>query len=432
MEGLLPFLCLDIFIIFVSLLIIRTQVTFLHPFTMYLFFHLVVISARAWQLYYGSPPMYAENHSFEDIREAEFIRAIWMADVALFLFCIFSWLGQYPIFPTSHQNREKHYYKMELNIVNKTCLICLPVGFLLFALIKLGVPLPETSYFGAFGQWLISCILILLFTKGFRPHLTAAAFIYLAIVAVQGYHRTQLILPIIFLISLDLIRRQKKWPNKYIVIFAIIGGIVFPQLKYIGWAVSDGDYDKAITLLIKPFSYSTEDKNNHTTSIFEGVKVSTIQFLDQYAGSLTMLDNKEKHYYGSTYLAMVTLPIPRLFWPGKPGLGDHTIEVSTDTRQYDVEGRIITYIGESYFNFGYIGIFIVPSLLAFCLSRWFHTVRQYNNDSLSLCVWLIVYSSLIQVFRDGLSSFITFTIMINTPIFFILFWVHISNKMRKN
>ncbi|MEW6989877.1 O-antigen polysaccharide polymerase Wzy [Colwelliaceae bacterium 6441] len=375
--------------------------------------------------------MYAENYSFENIKEHEFIRAIWMADIALLFFSLFSWLGQFTFFPKSKLQRKMSYYKMEVNTVNMVCMVCLPIGLILFSLIKLGFPLPDTSYFGAFGQWLICCILILIFTKGFKTPLVISAGFYLTIVAVQGYHRTQLILPIIFLIGLDLIRRQKKWPNKYIIIFAIMGSMIFPQLKHIGWAVSDGEYGRALTLLITPFSEPPQEKREVTEKNPTGIKVSSIQFLDQYAGSLTMLDNKEKHYYGSTYLAMVTLPIPRLLWPGKPGLGDHTIEVSTHTRQYDVEGRIITYIGESYFNFGYYGIFIVPSILAFWLSRWFHKLRHYKNDSLSLCLWLIVYSSLIQVFRDGLSSFVTFTIMINTPIFFILFWVHISNIMRK-
>jgi oligosaccharide repeat unit polymerase len=143
-----------------------------------------------------------------------------------------------------------------------------------------------------------------------------------------------------------------------------------------------------------------------------------------------MLDNKGQHYLGSSYLAMFTLPIPRLFWPGKPGLGDHIIEVSTVNRPYDREGRIITYIGESYFNFGYFGIFIVPSLLGFILSRWFNKIIKYNHNSLAICLWLFVYSSLIQVFRDGLSSLITFTIMINTPIFFVAMLTLANKKLK--
>lgn len=419
MENLFPYLCVDIFVIAVSLIVMRKQLVFLHPFTMYLFFHIIVISARAWQLYYGSPPMYADNDNFENIRESEFIRAIWMADVALVFFCFFSWLGQFKLVPNKNQAKRKNELPLDISIARKVCYVCLPIGLVLFTLVKSGIPLPDTSYFVAFAQWFICCLLILMFAKGFKPELVIPAMIYLSFVAIQGYHRTQLILPVIFLIGLAIINERRNWPSKPAVIFIIIGALIFPQLKFFGDAMTNEDYGKALDYLIHPF-VQEQLKN----------KPSSIQFLDQYAGSLTMLDNKGEHYYGKTYLGMLTLPIPRFLWPEKPGLGDHIIEVSTQSRQYNLEGRIITYIGESYFNFGYFGIVIIPSLLAYALSRWFNILTKQNKKSLQLCFWLFIYSSLIQVFRDGLSSLVTFTIMINTPIFFIAILTLFTKKLR--
>lgn len=418
MEGLLPYLILDLLMVMTSCLIMRRQLVFLHPFTMYLFFHLVVISLRAWQLYLGSPPMYAENYRLENIQEHEFIRAIWMADIALFVFCVGAWAGQFVLF-SSNIRQQTTYLKMERHLVQKVCWFCLPIGLVLFTAIKLGVKLPETSYFTAFSQWFICCLLVLIYVYGFRAKFTIPAAIYLCLVAIQGYHRTQLVLPVIFILSIILIRQNRKWPNKLTVVIVLIGALVFPQLKFFGQAISNGDYTKAFVHLVTPFSEKEEGKEK-----------SSLLFLDQYAGALSMRDEKDKYYYGSTYVAMLTLPIPRLIWPNKPGLGDHTIEVSTKTRPYDLEGRIITYIGESYFNFSYLGLLIVPSLLAFLLSRWFNIARRYPKDSISMCMWVMVYGSLIQVFRDGLSSFVTFTIMINTPLFFVALWSYINNKIK--
>lgn len=422
MGHLFSYLLIDMLILISVILMMRKQLSFTHPFTMYLFFHLFVITYRAWQIYLGSPPMYAENQQFLTVTSSEIIRALWMADVALFTFGIFSWLGQFRLFASSpNPDNSFRYHKMETGIVRYVCWICLPIGGLFFLLIKLGVPLPDTSYINAIAAWFICSLLMLIYIKGFKLILIFPAGIYLFLVAIQGYHRTQLILPVLFLTCLYLLFKKKNWPNKRLIIAAIIGMLIFPKLKIIGQEINQGNYNQAAMTLIEPFSPSNS----------EGNEVSTNQFLDQYAASLTMVDNLDKHYYGSTYLAIVTLPIPRILWAGKPGLGDHIIEVATTNRPYDKEGRIITYIGESYFNFGYLGIVLVPAIFAFVLTRWYHQVRKYATDSLSLCIWLIFYCSLIQVFRDGLSSLVTFTVMINMPLFCVALLIYLKAALRK-
>ena len=425
MPELFSALIVDIICLVFTLMIMRDRLAFSHPFFMYIFFHIVVVTVRGWQLYNGAPSLYSGLNQFQAITEVEIYKAIFMAVVALIVFALASWMGRYSLLsPPPKELINVQMKTMNPIYTNYVCYICLPIGLVLFIFVQGGYLhlLPNSSYFTSFAQWTVCCLLMLIFVHGFKRIYVIPTIIYLTIVAMQGYHRTQLILPIIFLTCLYLSNQKKKWPPVSFLVLAIIGFAIFPQLKHIGKHLKNDNYEQALIQLVAPFTGNKDDKNDKESN--------ALNFLDQYAGALSLRDQADKYYYGSTYLSLVTLPIPRVLWPNKPGLADHIIETSTFSRQYSTEGRIITYIGESYFNFGYYGLLIIPGLLAFLLSRWYHRVLTYPAKSLSLCLWLVVFSSLIQVFRDGLASLITFTIMINTPLFFVALLSFTKRKLK--
>jgi hypothetical protein len=121
---------------------------------------------------------------------------------------------------------------------------------------------------------------------------------------------------------------------------------------------------------------------------------------------------------GSTYLAIITLPMPRAWWPNKPGLADHLQEISTSGRRYDVEGRILTYLGEAYANFGYAGMIIIPAMLGYLLTA--ACLRATTGPMLRLgrYLYLVFFMALVQTFRDGLLSIFVFTVVHNMPMLF--------------
>ena len=93
-------------------------------------------------------------------------------------------------------------------------------------------------------------------------------------------------------------------------------------------------------------------------------------FAAWFPAEARLFDDYGKVFYGSSYIAIITLPTPRVWWPNKPGLADHTIEISTIQRPYSIEGRISTYIAESYANFRYLGLIGMPLLLGYFFTRW--------------------------------------------------------------
>jgi hypothetical protein len=144
------------------------------------------------------------------------------------------------------------------------------------------------------------------------------------------------------------------------------------------------------------------------------------QLLDEYACALTLIDQNETLYFGRTYLPLLTLPIPRQWWPEKPSLADYIADFSRPTRPMAEMGMVITFLGESYANFGYPGLLIVPYLLAYWLARSYFRAYRRNYFSVSRLVYLLVACNLIQVYRDGLTSIVVFTWVNMMPLMIIV------------
>lgn len=409
MSALLPYLLLDALLLLGVAVLLGSRLSFWHPATTYLLFHAYSFTARAWQLYDGASPMYADNGAFDVIRPEEFQRALLLADLALVAFAAAVYLAHRRFERAAHEPIQRR--RISKAIVLVVAAVCLPIGFYVFFASKTsGVvanAITETNYYQVVAMWPIGCLGLLIYLQGFRWYLLLPTGVYLALVAVQGYHRFMLVLPLLFLASYYLQSRRRRWPGLPIWLGAILVFLILPRLKPIGQAVQAGDFNEAVLLVGDSF---------RSTKGLEGS--ASEQFLDQYAGALTMTDDHGKVYYGSTYLAIVTLPIPRSLWPDKPGLGDHTIEISTARRQYDREGRIITYIGESYLNFRHVGVVLIPFLLGYFLTSWCLRATTGPLQRFEGYLYTVFAMAYIQLFRDGLLSLVVFTVVHNLPMLF--------------
>lgn len=417
MDSLIPYLIADITILLVVVRYWIMKTAFWHPLTVYLLFHLYSFTWRVVQLISGAVPMYGNTVAQEIIRPEEFERAIMLADVSLVCFTLGSAIAQAYFFKKIQDLRLRRGVSM--NVVYVICACCLPLGLLMRTFVRSGVEinadLASSNYLTVIAMWPISCLIVLAFVKGFRMIIVIPICLYLVNVALQGYHRFMLVLPLLCISALYLQGKEKKWPTKPMIVLGLVVMLIFPRLKFIGRAVEVGDLNGAVSLVTNAF-YNTSDERAGTDQDF-----TSEQFLDQFAGALSMIDEGGKTYWGTTYFAIVTLPIPRQLWPNKPGLADFMYDISTVGRPYSTEGRIMTYIGESYLNFWYPGVILIPLILGFGLSYWCHIATNGPWLTLNRYMYLIGFMAFTQLFRDGILSLPLFSLIHNLPAFFI--WV---------
>jgi hypothetical protein len=410
-DSLIPYFLLDLGVVLAVVVLMFRRMAFWHPLTAYLLFHLYSFTYRLFQILSGAPLMYTGQANTEAITVEEINRALLWADFALAVFAFASFWAHLRFDAKAEQPVVRRV--MNPNIARTIGLLCLPIGAYFFygiksATLDLSVSSASAGYVQVMAMWPMGVLGLLVFAFGFRWYLVALIAFFLGVVALQGYHRFMLILPLLYFAAYYLQTVRRRWPTFPIIIGAILVALVFPRLKYIGQAVQYGDTGEAFAQLGQSFTLNSKDKEVATSE----------EFLDQYAGSLTLADFNDRKFWGSTYLAIITLPIPRAWWPNKPGLADHLQEISTSGRRYDVEGRITTYLGESYLNFGYAGFFFIPALMGYVFTAYFLQSATGPMQRLSRYVYLVIFMALVQTFRDGLLSIFVFTIVHNMPMLF--------------
>jgi hypothetical protein len=107
------------------------------------------------------------------------------------------------------------------------------------------------------------------------------------------------------------------------------------------------------------------------------------------SGSLPVLaevPDRTEYLYGSSYLAILTLPIPRALWPEKPTMiGGQAGEVFFGMRA----GVPIGPVAEAYWNFGTFGVIAVFALLG-VFHKWLLSVyAAYRGERLMMLIYAI-------------------------------------------
>lgn len=131
-------------------------------------------------------------------------------------------------------------------------------------------------------------------------------------------------------------------------------------------------------------------------SIFEGQDLAMLDNLSL----LVRVDERNEGVPFVDYLNIVTRPIPRQFWPSKPLTFDQKInQLLLPTKAQAGYGFSFTFIGEAFYQFGYLGVLIVCFFYGNFLGRC--TIWSHSNRNLRLKVIGLISISLIVVFARG-------------------------------
>lgn len=394
-----------------------------HPAAIYLFFHVYTFTLRLLGVQLGALTLFATWGSrFQAVTYSELARAALLADiafVAITVACIKA--SRYSLKKDAKEALARSEQLSEgsesagartlsLRHIWRVVVIFFPIGIvgLIFLTYLPGTDPTTTdlgewqssSWIGITQTWAGLVLIGLIYWYGFRWALMVPMASYLMIMSFQGYHRFRVIIPVILLVQIYLDRKNLKWPSLRIATLLIAAILLFYPLKSIGVMVQHGA--------------SFDDILNVSTQITGqalGGGSDDQQFMDQFASALTLADENGKLYYGGTYVPLISVAIPRQWWPDKPGLADYLRDISRPWRPMAETGMITTILGESYVNFGGVGILLVPFLFAYWLSRaYFRAYRNRNSYfTIARFAYLLIACNLIQVYRDGIQSIIIYT-----------------------
>lgn len=396
-----------------------------HPATSYLVFHTFAFTIRLIFLTRGVTFFLGDQVDyFTEIEAHEIVKASLLADLG-FVSMTTAWLIESK--KKRPLNSSKSVILLNEKVLKLVIFITIPIGVWgIFS--QLYIPgigkaqidfglWSESTYLQNAQNLLLLSILIIIFKYGFQKYTLIIVGFCLFILAFQGQHRYRVLVPCLFLLFLYLHRQQKQWLSPRFLMVILLGIMVFLPMKYIGKLIQQGA--------------STEDLIEFASEYRESLGIGAnadFSFLDMYASTLTLIDQKGGYYYGSTYLNLLFIPIPRQFWQGKPSLVQWITDVSTPSRNLKELGAIPTIYGEAYVNFGVLGIIFIPFLFAKYSAKWYFKVLNTHPQSVNLYLYLYFTAITIQVYRDGLSSIVIFLSAYNMPGFFVYIFSIIKQK----
>jgi hypothetical protein len=434
-------LLLDIFSVLccAALLWKYAKLTALHPASTYLLFHVLVVTSRAYFILAGSPTLFtAWGPGVIPLSDAEIAWAVNLADLAL-LSMTAAWIkvasNERPMSaerPTIGRP-DSSVAMLSPKVIRYVGAIALPIG--LVALFYFAY-VPTVGNYGSgridLGDWNSSSwlmitqgwagltLLSLIYYQGFRRLYVAPLCIYLMIMAVQGFDRFRLVIPLIFMALVWLSRARKKWPPIWIIGAGFAMLIAVVPLKNVGRMVQSGATVSEIQQVVV----------NSFDDIMEG-RASDHLVLDEFACTVSLVDESHRYFYGSLYYPLLTLPIPRQLWWDKPAVNEYQYELSSPSRPMAASGMVPTLHGESYANFGPLGIIITSFVVAHWLGRFYFAAMQSSYFSVYRFTYIVVACNLVQVFRDGLISLVIFTIVNMVPLVAIAILSYVSFRRKK-
>lgn len=197
----------------------------------------------------------------------------------------------------------------------------------------------------------------------------------------SGGSRSSVIFIVMMALLVWILRERQVDPVK-IVTIAVIGLLLFGALGNFRNSTATGEVDWKV--LIGASTGTESDTSAIASGLDEAAMRGTV-----VAGVfpiLALVPQQVNFLYGSSYLAVLTLPIPKGLWPEKPGL----IPGMVGETFYGMDvGMPPGALGEAYWNFGIPGILIVFFLFGL-FGQWLAaTFRQYAAQPVAIVLYVI-------------------------------------------
>jgi hypothetical protein len=392
-----------------------------HPATIYLVFHLLIFTVRLIAISLGSPTLFSQwgftKHGFTDpVSENEIARAVLIADLALFIMTA-GWVRAAFRANSNQDAMQEGVDEEPTNISKKlswsVIAVALPIGVVAFVLlsrfpgidVSASLSLPQTAWIGITQTWAGLCLIALIYLYGFRLKYLIPLLAYLFVQMLQGFHRLRFVIPVILLSMIYLDTKEKRWPSLRVVLVIAIVALLFSPMKQMGKMFQAG------VPLTEVLEYTVQNMEQDWAEY---------TFLDQYAASLTLVDQHGKWFLGREWAYLVGLMwIPRPLWPDKPHMAGFVREISIPSRPMGEMGMIVTFLGDAYAHFRYLGILLLPYLLAYWSGRFYFRAYRDGYGTATHLLFLLLSCNLIQLYRDGTFYIITWVAVYMMPLFLI-------------
>lgn len=272
-----------------------------------------------------------------------------------------------------------------------------------------------TGYIVSAHNFLLALVLGLLVISRFSlgSFLIVAAFVtYRAYV---GWSRWAAVILLVAILIAWLIHKKRRWPG--------IVGVTIGAVSLIGFQAIGFDRQFLRRALGETVSYGGAPKTGR--SLIESLDNADFANFEYLVYVIRAVPDLSRTYtYFTQYLQLITEPIPRMFWEGKP-LGAPVQLVNLMDYGY-FWGLTTSLVGDGWLSLGWVGV-VVTLFLAGALSAYIqHKLTRGEPGLYRYLVFCISIAISIQWYRDGGISIFKFILFSCAP---IVLWYGFSSLL---
>jgi len=402
------------------------KLTVWHPACIIFAAHLYVVTSRLVQLNLGRHPMRVPDAFSWPVGMDEVVRAGIASDLALAAMTC-AWLISARATSKTRQKARpgrlhRHGHVLSPTRIRIVAALAFLIGMLgIFTIgrrFETAVFLDPTAwstsgYVRATLTWPTWAACLLHYVEGFPVWLTCSTAGVFLFVALNNFSRFSVVLGLLFLIYTRLsLTGARRFPAWFLPAGVALWALWFP-MKYIVEDVNEG----------KSFAEMRETVAGYFSNELgsEAGGLDT-QFLDMTASAMTLADLNGRLFWGATVQPVLVGPIPRALWVDKPRINEYVWEISIPARQMGRSQMTVGLVGEGYINLRYPGVFILGFAIAYLYSAVYARVIHVEHRSAQRLLYAFLLVSLLQVYRDGLSSIVWFPLVHAAPISLAALW----------
>ncbi|WP_347301892.1 O-antigen polymerase [Croceibacterium sp. TMG7-5b_MA50] len=246
-----------------------------------------------------------------------------------------------------------------------------------------------SGYFLSLPLMLASLVAIIVYLGRFRAWTFAIFGIY-ALLKLGTGGRGQVVAAAVMIALFYLFDRRQKWPGMTIVLAALAGFFLFGQIG--------ADRGAGIRTLIGLENTRQVQLRAHVEEKpLETMDLANMEFFEYLVWAVP--ERTGTHEYFVHNLQILTEPIPRALWPGKP--------VGPPIRMYDLYryaqplGATNSMPGTGWVAMGFAGVVIWSAFFAFLYCGAYRLFARSRAGNLAVVSYVVFVSTSVVVFRDG-------------------------------
>ena len=250
--------------------------------------------------------------------------------------------------------------------------------------------------------------------------------------------------------------QNKTFSNKFYLIFSFLisllffffiqsrSGVVFLFINcfLINYFLNFNkfSYKKLLVLfavVVLFFSFMTSLRGGSGFDLKDAVQDSLFSVLDPLVANnggidtsktahiMNYVDKHNDFKYGSGYLFIFSSFIPRAIWPNKPVNIDTEVGMKVyNATSYGTGAVPPGLIAESYWNFGYLGILIIPFIVGIFTRRIHNYFKIINNDNNKILLYVVCFIGIpYSCFGSSITSALIGLIYLLVPLYLSLKYI---------